>query len=799
MGYMKKIIAMISITAMLFSTIEIANYETAKAADVTKQNINTVSDGAIKQETESSESVGEGKKDTSIQVGDFIIGKDTYYTNNDERKIIWCIENYLGNSSKVIIPDELEGKVIEGIALSAFENNTNLEEVQLPKSLKTIDKAAFTGCINLRKLELPETVEKIEDYAFEKCEKLKKVYLPKALCDIEPSSFWDTNIDEFIIDKENTFFTTVDGVLYNKKCTQLVMAPPKKSKLKLPKTVTKINSYAVWGNKALTDVALNTALTTIGEWAFEECSALKKVKLPNALKKIGDSAFAGCSALEEVQIQNVAKASLTTIDMRAFAMCRALKKVKLPNTLKKIGDSAFAGCSALEEVQIQNAAKATLTTIGERAFEECSALKKVKLPNALKKIGDEAFEGCSALEGVQIPDAVTSIGDEAFKDCKKLKDVRISASVTSIGPAAFSGCSNIKTFKVNNKNKKYSENSGNLYNKNKTILCEVITNKKVVTLLKSVKEVEGYAFDVCGEKINKIKVAKGNKYFSVYDNALYDKKKTKLYFCPKNKKSLILPATFKKGNYLDLLDEVKLEKIQVKATNKLYSSYKGVLYNKRMTKLIYVPEKIKTVVLPKTLTSNISELIGKGVTSIKVDVGNQKFQAKDDILYNKELTKVLFCPKNKKEVVLPGTVKIVCCQSFYDCNIKRITFPENLNKIEIYAFENCRSLEYVKFPEKGIDIATLAFMNCSRLKWIYVPKATSFDAASVNYIFAGCNKFTDIYFSGTEEEWNKNWKDNEEAEEIFWIDYGETMAFDCDYDETVFKRLSIHYEAKAPL
>ncbi|MDE7422156.1 MAG: leucine-rich repeat domain-containing protein [Lachnospiraceae bacterium] len=710
---MKKIIAMISITAMLFNTIEVANYETAKAADVTKQNINTVSDGAIKQETESSESVGEGEKDTSnqdedswedgedtsIQVGDFIIHKEIYFVNNDEIKIIWYIEKYLGNSSKVIIPDELEGRKIEGIDQSAFENYTNLEEVQLPRTLKTIEKDAFKGCINLRKIELPETVENIGYSAFEKCEKLKKIYLPKALCAIEYSSFFDTNIEEFIIDKGNAFFTTVDGVLYNKKCTQLVMAPPKKSKLKLPKTVTKINSYAVWGNKALTDVALNTALTTIGE----------------------------------------------------------------------------------------------------RAFGECSALKKVKLPNALKKIGEAAFEGCSALEDVQITNAVTSIGKEAFKDCKKLKDVRISASVTSIGPAAFRGCSNIKTFKVNNKNKKYSENSGNLYNKNKTILCEVITNKKVVTLLKSVKEVEGYAFDVCGEKINKIKVAKGNKYFSVYDNALYDKKKTKLYFCPKNKKSLILPATFKKGNYLDLLDEVKLEKIQVKATNKLYSSYKGVLYNKGMTKLIYVPAKIKTVVLPKTLTSNISELIGKGVTSIKVDVGNQKFQAKDDILYNKELTKVLFCPKNKKEVVLPETVKTIGFESFYNCNIKRITFPENLKKIEQYAFENCRSLEYVKFLEKGIDIGTLAFMNCSHLKWIYVPKATSFDAAGVMYIFAGCNKFTDIYFSGTEEEWNKNWKDNEEDEDAFWIDYGETMAFDCDFDETVFERLSIHYEAKAPL
>lgn len=694
---MKKLIAMISITAMLFSTIEVENYEIAKAADVAKQNLNTISDGAIKQETESEEGVGEGEKDTSdqdedswwdeggvdtsIQVGDFIIDKESYFINiSDESKEVWYIEKYLGNSSKVIIPDELEGQKIEGIAQSAFKNDTNLEEVQLPKSLKVIESDAFKGCIKLKNLELPETVELIDENAFEGCKSLKMIQLPKALCSIEPSSFFDTSIKEFTIDNGNSDFVTVNGVLYNKKCTELVLAPQKKSKLTLPKTVTKINSYAVWGNKVLTDVVLNTALTTIDEGAFGECSALKKVKFPNALKKIGEA---------------------------------------------------------------------------------------------------------------------------AFKDCKKIKDVRISASVTSIGPSAFDGCSNIKTFKVDNKNKKYSENRGNLYNKNKTIFCAAITNKKVVTLLKSVKEVEGGAFNVCGEKINTIKVAKGNKYFSVYDNALYDKKKTELYFCPKNKKSLMLPATFKKGNYLDLsLDEVKLEKIQVKATNKLYSSYKGILYNKGMTKLIYVPAKIKKVVIPNTFTSNISELLGKGVTSIKVDAGNRLFQAKDDILYDIELKKVLFCTKNKKEIVLPKTVKTIGYESFSNCDkLKKITFSENLNKIEEFAFENCKSLEYVKFPEKGIDIGTLAFMNCSRLKWIYVPKGTNFDEAGAEYIFGGCNKFTDIYFSGTEEEWNKSWKYNEhgEAEEEFWVDYGDTMGYECDFDETVFKQLSIHYGAKAPL
>lgn len=733
---MRKLVAMFSIISMLCGVIGTTNYEVAKAANVIEDTVDNVSGAAIKQEEQSTAETAEKvvldddddedntKKE---QIGDFIIAKKYYYsiTVNDNgyeinyEKPIWWIDEYLGNSSNVTIPDEYQGEKIEGIDSCVFQDHAELEEIKLPKSLRIIGEEAFSGCTNLKKIEIPETVETICEYAFCKCTNLKKIHLPKALKVILDYVFMDAGVEEFTIDSSNAAFTTIDGVLYNKKCTQLVLVPNKKTKVQIPDTITQINQNAARGNKELKEVKFSSALKIIKDYAFEGCSALKEVKFPNTLKTIGTSAFDGCSTL---------------------------KKVIFPNALK---------------------------TIGYAAFKECSVLKEVKFPNTLKTIYEEAFKGCSAL-----------------------KDIYIPASVTILGNNAFTECSNIKTFKINNKNKKYSASDGDFYNKNKTIFYASVTNKESVTIPKSVKEIET---DTFGENVKKIKVEKGNKNFSEYDGALYNKNKTILQYCPVKKTSIILPVTFKEDSYSQLEGDNKLEKIQIKAGSKKFSSYKGILYDKKKKKMVYIPRAIKSVIIPSTCTSGIALQYYECVTSIVVEKGNKKYQAKDGILYDKNLTKVIFCTKNKKKIVLPKTVKKIGSNAFYKCTkLKNITLSEKLEEVECYAFENCRSLEYVKFPEQKIQIGTLAFMNCSKLKWVYVPKKAKFSEKRIDNIFGGSNKLKDIYYSGNEEDWEKSWYQTYEVsdEDDDGNDYKDTY---CEMDWTVFERLTIHYEADAPL
>lgn len=663
---MRRLVSMLSIVVVLGSMVGTTNYQVSKAADtVTLSRVKTTEVSTY--------------ADKHI-LGDFVIQYEEGY--GDEDKGVWYIADYTGNSSKVIIPDTFEGNKIEKISSWVFYNHTELEEIQLPNSLKVIDENAFRGCTNLKKIDMSNKLETINKYAFQGCKNLEKIQLPQTLHRVYSSSFKDTGIKEFTIDNKNSTYTTVDGVIYNKKCTQLIVVPPQKSKLKLPKTVTKINNYAALGNKQLTEVKFPASLKTIGDGAFRSCTSLKKVKFPNTLK---------------------------------------------------------------------------------------------------------------------------TISWDAFGDCRKVDNIYIPASVTDLDKAAFSGCNSIKTFKISNKNKKYSVSDGNLYNKSKTIFYTSVTNKKTVTLPKSVRKLAAdNSFDVCSRDVEKIKVAKGNKYFSIYDDALYDYKKTRLYFCPGSKENIILPATLTNIGMLDgddddvaILMSPNLKKIQVKAANKKFSSYKGALYDKKQTELLLVPGGITNIVLPKTL-KDASELrysiYSDNITSIEVDVGNKDIQVKDGILYNKNLTEVLFCIRSKEKVVLPKTVKKIEEKAFSGCKkLKNITFSENLEFVDDLAFEDCSSLEYAKFPEKAVSvwIGTLAFVNCSQLKWVYVPKGVYFRESWEEHIFAGCNNLSDIYYAGTKKQWEKCW----EIDGIIWKEYSGYRS----KVEATFFNLTIHYGANAPL
>lgn len=84
---------------------------------------------------------------------DFIIINSTLY-------------DYVGKRKKVIIPQNVT--TIGNWALG----ESNITEVTIPKSVKTIEDNAFIYCNKLTRIHIPENVTTIGKCAFEECEKL---------------------------------------------------------------------------------------------------------------------------------------------------------------------------------------------------------------------------------------------------------------------------------------------------------------------------------------------------------------------------------------------------------------------------------------------------------------------------------------------------------------------------------------------------------------------------------------------------------------------------------------------------
>lgn len=85
------------------------------------------------------------------------------------------------------------------------------------------------------------------------------------------------------------------------------------------------------------------------------------------------------------------------------------------------------------------------------------------------------------------------------------------------------------------------------------------------------------------------------------------------------------------------------------------------------------------------------------------------------------------------------------------CELTNIILPSSLTNISDYAFENCYGLTSIVIPKKITYISNYAFQYCSGLTSITIPSGTT---AIRDYAFNGCNKIADIYYAGSESQWN---------------------------------------------
>lgn len=94
----------------------------------------------------------------------------------------------------------------------------------------------------------------------------------------------------------------------------------------------------------------------------------------------------------------------------------------------------------------------------------------------------------------------------------------------------------------------------------------------------------------------------------------------------------------------------------------------------------------KKIILPKTISgiSNTTFVNMKNLESIEVDANNQSYAVKDGILYNKNMTELVFCPRNinKTDITIDDNVsKIATNALFENNNIKAIEIGSGVNEI----------------------------------------------------------------------------------------------------------------------
>ena len=222
---------------------------------------------------------------------------------------------------EITIPDS-----VMGIGEYAFEGCTSLAEIVIPDSVTEIGWSAFSGCTSLSKVKLPNSLTKIGDYAFYYCKNLTEITIPDSVTEISWSAFEGctslaeitipdsvtsigeyafsgcTSLSEITVSPDNKNYSSVDGVLFNKDGSELIVYPKgnKRSTYTVPDGVTKIEYGAFCDCTSLAEITIPGSVTEIGESAFSGCTSLKKITIPDSVTKIKDFAFKNCSTIKIV-------------------------------------------------------------------------------------------------------------------------------------------------------------------------------------------------------------------------------------------------------------------------------------------------------------------------------------------------------------------------------------------------------------------------------------------------------------------------------------------------------------------
>lgn len=125
---------------------------------------------------------------------------------------------------RLVIPSEIDGRVVNEIAVSAFLGHGGIAEVILPESVETIGKRAFEGCENLLSVTLPAGLRSIPERCFANCMALQSVDLPSKLEQIGSEAFVQCVLLKRLVAPPSLSLIGVDAMLGCEKlifdCTQ---------------------------------------------------------------------------------------------------------------------------------------------------------------------------------------------------------------------------------------------------------------------------------------------------------------------------------------------------------------------------------------------------------------------------------------------------------------------------------------------------------------------------------------------------------------------------------------------------
>ena len=332
-----------------------------------------------------------------------------------------------------------------------------------------------------------------------------------------------------------------------------------------------------------------------------------------------------------------------------------------------------------------------VTNIPDHLFVNCVNLLSVSLPDTVTTIGSNAFKGDTALCSVDMPAQLDSLGSYAFSGCSSLPEITIPSGLTVVETEMFSGCTALTQISIPNSVTKIKERA--FYQ------C---TNLAQIEFPDSLTEIET------------IDALSGTAWYTAQSG--------KVSYC---------------GRVLYSARNLPAESADVVVKNDTASITEMAFSRNQNLRSVSIPGGVQ-----------LGKYIFEGCTNLTtVSIAEGVEQLSENMFID--------C-SSLTDVSLPQSLTTIGPRAFFGCTaLTSITIPPNVTTIQFLAFYGCTGLTHVTLPNclshlDDANFCTGIFWGCTGLASIRIPAS-----AQIIYdgTFRGCTALTDVYFAGTEAQW----------------------------------------------
>lgn len=291
-------------------------------------------------------------------------------------------------------------------------------EMKYFTGLTTVPEACFMCCSELEEVTLPQSIRSISCYAFEGCFKLKALDVPASCKSVENSAFSTCNNLKTLI------FRSPDNLDLN---------------------------YLCFGN---TGQCYAESLTIYAENAFDPGMHYYGAANGSGLKVSGTVYVPAKSIVRYQELWHQLERQIKPIE-ETFDENIVFADPNVKNWIVKWTSMDDVPFDANGDGEISYREAAAITELPPDWFDPSREFTIGKAPSIVSFNEFEyfssvgyvpfgCFSGCKDLTSIRIPRSVYWLADRSFYDCSSLADFIAPPSMTSLGIGAFSGCSNLK-------------------------------------------------------------------------------------------------------------------------------------------------------------------------------------------------------------------------------------------------------------------------------------------------------------------------------------------------------------------